>query len=134
MAGEWVPALALFGGGGALLGSCLKHLRRGRRLLRCGVRVSGVVVEFRSDPEDDGGLPVVEFADQGGSVRRVKLASGAGPPVGRPVQLVYDPADPTTVAQVSWTELVGVPGFCCAIGLAMVAAGVAILTGAVPLG
>ena len=76
-----------------LVGLALVCVFRDVLLSRRGLLASGEVVDHRL--EEDCVLPVIEFADASGVVRRETTRTGNGmrtPPVGSRVAVIYDPA------------------------------------------
>ena len=122
----FLPGLCFFGVGAgfALVGA--RSALRSIRVSRKGARAQATVVEYQSD-EDGASYPVVEFVDRLGAVRRVRLStilrpSAGGPPVGRALEVLYDPDDPgcVLVASQLWrsplTQL-GLGGVLLLVGL-----------------
>jgi hypothetical protein len=117
--------------GGFFLVLALFAIWRGVRLTIKGVHVEGRVVDYYVDPNSEGGgYPVVEFFDQEGTLRRVKLglATSWDPAVGQPMSLVYDPDDPNVVSCSSAFAIWIVPMILGIFGVMAVFMGVGVLT------
>ncbi len=106
-------------------------LRRAAYLSRHGVRVEGRVVGTHINPGDSEGAEyrIVEFTDLQGYTRcsTLMIASSDDPPVGRLMELVYDPANPGNVSGASRFQLWLAPAICCGVG----GAGVLVVIGVV---
>ncbi len=103
------------------------------RLLFRGVRTEATVVDFEAD--DEGArYPVVEFVDQSGEMRRVKLSvSGRGEPLGSTSNIIYDAGDPNYLLATTFTQMWLFPLAFTVMGGGGVLIGVGILIGIMPM-
>lgn len=98
-----IPLLLIFIGGAWTFGNLSR--------LDNGVRTTGQIVDLLREDTSDGPAfrPVVEFVDQRGTshrlVRSFTVSGSVVPDVGDPVNIVYDPTDPsdaTVVGVLFW--------------------------------
>ena len=106
-----------------------KHIR----VVRRGVRTSGVVVEFARPSTFSSSYPVVEFKDVAGEQRREELPSTDGACIGKSINIIYDPRDPSQVLHASSFGLWIAPSILSLLGLFSVVVGVLSLLGMIEL-
>lgn len=101
------------------------------RLLAAGQTAPGVVVALEPDEEGEGSFPVVSFTTPNGQVHRFRdhLSSSFSPAVGRPVEVLYEPAAPARARVKSfWSLWLGSLVF-GGFGITIVLVGLAVLLG-----
>ena len=97
------------------------------RLTRRGERTQGVVVD--EIVKDGACYPIVEFNDLSGRQRREKIPSSPGPSIGQPMDIIYDPKDPSRVFGASFFNLWVFPLVFGLMGSISLIVGVMILLG-----
>jgi hypothetical protein len=89
----YVPAITSGAIAAVIFGLALLCLVQDHLLARSGRRAQGTVVDFQA--EEDCFIPIIEFQDDGGAIRRESTGTGLGvkkPPVGSRVVVIHDPA------------------------------------------